>query len=298
MTRLNKHTVRTALAALTTLTTLAMGVGCSDSDPSSDTRTLTQSFAGLDVLGADFVYEGWIIVDGAPVSTGRFNVDADGNPTTAAPTMPAAMVDSATTFILTIEPAVGDDPAPSAVHVLAGDLSGGVASLTVAHGAALATDFASAEGQFILETPSSAAPEDYNQGIWWLVPGDAPSAGLTLPALADGWAYEGWVVGSDGPVSTGTFTVAAGADSDLAGATGGPDGDGPPFPGQDFITPAVSLLGQTAVISVEPVPDTSAAPFALKPLVLMDIQDVMAPTTQFMSNNAAATNPTGVAMFE
>ncbi len=99
MTRLNKNTVRTApaalsaLSALAVLATLAMGVGCSDSDPSSDTRTLTQSFSGLDVLGADFVYEGWIIVDGAPVSTGRFNVDADGNPTTAAPTMPAATVD-------------------------------------------------------------------------------------------------------------------------------------------------------------------------------------------------------------
>ena len=29
-------------------------------------------------LGEAAVYEGWIIVDGTPVTTGRFNIDADG----------------------------------------------------------------------------------------------------------------------------------------------------------------------------------------------------------------------------
>jgi hypothetical protein len=81
------------------------------------------------------------------------------------------------------------------------------------------------------------------------------------------------------------------ADSDGAGATSGPD-DAPPFPGQDFIDPPVSLLGFAAVISVEPEPDDSPAPFVLKPLVDMDIKDVAPGVLQMMENNAASA-PTG-----
>ena len=36
----------------------------------------------------------------------------------------SAVADAAATYILTIEPKVGDDPAPSAVHILAGDFAG------------------------------------------------------------------------------------------------------------------------------------------------------------------------------
>ena len=54
------------------------------------------------------------------------------------------------------------------------------------------------------------------------------------------------------------------------------------------------LIGLAAVISVEPDPDDSAAPFALKPLIDMDIEDVGAGTLQAMMNNAASA-PTGTA---
>ena len=101
------------------------------------------------------------------------------------------------------------------------------------------------------------------------------------------------MVGADGPISTGTFRTADGADSDMAGAYAGPD-DSPPFPGQDFIEPAMDLSsGFAAVISVEPVPDNSPAPFAIKPLMDMSIEDVMAPTTQSMANIASDTVPSG-----
>lgn len=290
----HSSSVATLVAAL-----CALALGCSDGGSGDDsTRALNLGFTGLEPLGADMVYEGWIIVDGAPVSTGRFSVDEDGNPDSNGAEIDAAMVDAAAAFVLTIEPAVGDDPGPSDIHILAGDLNGGVATLTVDHPAALATDFTAAAGQFILETPSSAAEDDSTQGIWWLVPGDTFEPGLALPALPAGWAYEGWVVGPDGPVSTGRFTDPSGADSDLAGPAGGPDGDGPPFPGQDFIDPAVDLVGHAAVISVEPQPDNSPAPFTLKPLVTMSISDVAPPATQSMQNNAAATNPAGTASFE
>ncbi len=67
-----------------------------------------------------------------------------------------------------------------------------------------------------------------------------------------------------------------------------------PLPGQDFIDPARVLTGGLAVISVEPVPDTSPAPFAIKPLVDMDIEDLSGHALQAMGNNAASA-PIGMA---
>ncbi|MFK7985435.1 MAG: hypothetical protein AB8I08_05350 [Sandaracinaceae bacterium] len=282
------------ITLIATILTLALG-GCASD---TATTTMTLGFAGLPELGADYEYEGWIMVDGAPESAGRFTVDADGNPSPATFEIDSAMADIATAYILTIEPTVGDDPAPSDVHILAGDISGGAASLSVDHMAAIGTDFSSATGEYILETPTSGSVmEDYNQGIWWLVPGESGmSAGLDLPALPAGWTYEGWVVGDDGPVSTGTFNAGDAADSDMAGATAGTDG-APPFPGQDFITPARTLTGGMAVISVEPVPDNSPMPFVLKPLVDTNVEDVMAPATQSMANMASMNNPSGSISF-
>jgi hypothetical protein len=169
----------------------------------------------------------------------------------------------------------------------------------VGHPAALGTDFADAAGEYILETPSSGdVADDYDQGIWWLVPGaDGMAPGLRLPALPAGWTYEGWVVGADGPVSTGTFDAADVADADGAGEAAGPDGS-PAFPGQDFVDPARLLTdGHAAVISVEPVPDDSPMPFAIKPLTDMTVESVMAPSTQAMSNTAADTVPSGSVAF-
>ena len=94
-------------------------------------------------------------------------------------------------------------------------------------------------------------------------------------------------------MSTGRFAQAAGADSDGSGPTAGPSGS-PPFPGQDFINPLVSLVGQQAVISIEPEPDDATGPFALKPLVDMNVEDVGPGVLQLMANNAAAF-PTGTA---
>lgn len=199
----------------------------------------------------------------------------------------------ATKFVLTIEPAVGDDPAPSAVHILAGDIVGSSISLSTSDPAAIGTDFADAAGDFILTTPTTANIDtDGGQGIWWLVPGATKAPSLAVPELPAGWVYEGWVVSADGPISTGRFSSPNGADSDGAGATSGSD-PAPPFPGQDFIDPALPLAGLTAVITVEPEPDTSASPFALKPLVTAQIADVLAPTMQVMVNESSATLPSG-----
>lgn len=277
---------------------LMMGCGGSDNDlPVNRITALTWTLDGLEPLGPGFVYEGWVVVDGVPESTGRFQVDEFGMPNVDAAPATAAMAARATAFVLTIEPDPDPDPGPAETKLLGGDFVNGVAQLRVSHGAALGSDFTAATGDFILATPTSADASDDNQGIWWLEP-VAGMASLDLPALPPGWAYEGWVVTGSGPLSTGRFTDPGMADSDMAGPAKGPDGDGPPFPGQDYVDPAMDLVGLTAVISVEPEPDDSPNPFVLKPLVASPILDVLAPAPQTMGNNAAATNPEGVAEFD
>ena len=269
----------------------AVAVWCGITPATSEPQ-LTLSFANLEDLGDDYVYEGWLITSEGPVSSGRFSLTgADDQPTFS---ISSAIAADSSLFVLTIEPRFGDDPGPADTHVLAGAFVGDTAALTVGHPAALGTDFDAAAGGYILETPTTAAvADDYRNGIWFVDP-QAGAASLTLPTLPAGWVYEGWVVSSDGPISTGRFASVTGADDDGAGPAAGPDG-APPFPGQDFIAPPRNLVDHTVVISVEPEPDNSAAPFALKPLVDMSAQDVGPGQLQDLGNNAGA-NPSGTAV--
>ena len=279
--------------------------GCKDDDTdevpqAATTKNLNLNFTGLEDLGPDYKYEGWIIVDGAPVSAGLFTVDATGTPSQTSFALPIADLDAATKYVLTIEPSPDSDPAPSKVHILAGAFSGTDATLTVGDDAALGTDFSTASGKYILATPTDGdMTTNEASGVWFLDPDTGPSAGLTIPTLPDGWAYEGWAVIDGMPVSTGTFTSAAGADASAPFSGMNP---APPFPGEDFLVNAPSgltfptnLSGATIVISVEPVPDNSTAPFLLKPIIHMVTDMAPTHTAIDMNNNSASTNPTGSA---
>ena len=115
------------------------------------------SFAGLENLGPGWAYEGWLIVDGAPVSTGAFTIDDSGTPSATIFAVHASDASKATAFVLTIEPSPDMEPAPSAVHLLGGDIVDGSADLSVGHAAALGNDFAGASGSYILSAPSGGA---------------------------------------------------------------------------------------------------------------------------------------------
>ena len=249
--------------------------GCEDgTSPGVD---LVLTFQGLEPLAGGFHYEGWAILASGPVSTGKFNVATGGGLVTPAGAAIAGgsfrtdmSLDGATAIVITIEPAGDTDRVPSTTKMLAGDLTGATASLGVAGAQALATDFATAAGSFILATPTDGPNTSEKSGVWFLRPGTPPTASLTLPTLPAGWRYEGWTVISGRPVTTGTFTTASGAD---AAAPFSGTQAGPPFPGEDYLRNAPSgltfptdLSGGMAVISVEPSPDDSAAPFTLKPL--------------------------------
>ena len=113
--------------------------GAPSSQKSKKTK-LNLSINGLEPLGHAAKYEGWLIVNGSPVSTGRFEVNANGGIAPSHFNVNESELSSAAMFVLTIEPNPDPDPAPSDVHILAGPFSGNSAQLTVAHPAALGND--------------------------------------------------------------------------------------------------------------------------------------------------------------
>lgn len=255
-----------------------LATSCSNDDDGPTTANLILNLAGLEDLGTDYVYEGWIIVNGSPVSTGTFS--SVTFPQTF--TVDATQLANATTFVLSVEPAVDTDPAPAATKILAGDFTGNSASVS-SNG--IVADFTSASGKYILATPTDNDDTNEASGVWFLDNTNAPPAvaGLELPELPDGWKYEGWAVIGSTPISTGTFTNVSAADDNAATSMfKGDAGNGPGYPGEDFlqnppagITFPTDLKGATIVISVEPSPDNSPAPFTLKPLAHIVPLDAM-----------------------
>ncbi len=245
---------------------------CNDDEATPNptpTGEITLNLTNIDDLGDDYVYEGWIIVDGNPVTTGTFTADADQNLSETTFSVDATQLEAATAFVLSIEPTVDTDPAPSDVKYLVGDFSGDEAAVNTS----IVGDFSAAAGKFIIAAPTTASMDDDLSGVWFLDNSSgSPVASLVLPTLGAGWAYEGWAVIGGQPVSTGIFT--AGDAADASSAFSGTDNPAPPFPGEDFINNApagltfpTELAETPIVISVEPVPDNNAAPFTMKPLI-------------------------------
>lgn len=262
---------------------------------------LDLSFDGLSPLGPDYRYEGWLIVDNMPVSTGKFNITPSGQMSPRVFNVDKDYIENATMFVLSIEPQPDNDPAPSSTKILGGVFSGGMADLSINHPAALATDFATSMGKYILATPTNGPNTNEKSGIWFLsLESESPMEGLDLPELPAGWIYEGWTVIEGMPVTTGTFMKTSEMVDNFDGYSS-QENPGPPFPGEDFLMNApggltfpTNISGGIAVISVEPYPDNGPEPFAIKPLVGMIPADAMDHKTYMMDLNAASF-PTGMA---
>lgn len=272
--------------------------GC-DKDNQPTDGNLKITIQGLADLGSAARYEGWLIIGGQPVSTGTFSVDANGMPDKSTFKVAEPGLANATAFVLTIEPFPDNNPLASNMHLVAGDFvnNGNTATVTVSHAAALGNNFTSSSGKFILATPTNGPATNEVSGIWFLsLASGSPAKGLTLPALPAGWKYEGWVVINSQPVTSGRFTNVALADE--SAMFSGPL-MGPPFPGEDYLVNApagltfpADLRGGTAVISIEPDPDNSPAPFLLKPLTGSIPANAMDHTDLMMQQNLGSF-PTG-----
>lgn len=272
---------------------LAVGIlasSCSNDDDNEGPSfsNLTLNLSGLENLGSDYVYEGWLIVNGSPVSTGVFTVNDSGVLSQSSFPVLQEVADAATTFVLSIEPFNDPNPAPADTKLLAGDFSGNSAAVSTG----IVGDFSSAAGAFFLRTPTDETGTNNGNdqyGVWFGTPGMPPTPNFTLPTLPAGWAYEGWVVGENGPITTGTFSAFDTVDDfdDFSETMQ----SGPPVPGEDFFLNApagetfpLDVRGRTVVISVEPVPDNSPAPFVMKPLVGTAGQETAPSTHDFGVN--------------
>lgn len=237
------------------------------------TQKINLNITGLEDLGSNFRYEGWLIVGGTPITTGVFSVNASGAISQTAFDIDKAQLAAATDFVLTIEPFPDGNPAPTATHILAGSFTANTANISIGDAKALGSNFGAATGKYILATPTDGPATNEKSGLWFIDLGTGtPMKGLNLPTLPAGWVYEGWAVIGGKPISSGRFTNPMAADfsapfsSTMAAA--------PPFPGEDYLMNApagftfpTNLSGGMAVISIEPEPDNSPAPFTLKPLV-------------------------------
>ena len=267
------------------LSVLVIGILASSCSPnehnSPKTTSLNLNLDGLEALGDNYVYEGWIIVNGSPISTGRFSSVVFPQPFI----VDATQLKAATKFVLSIEPANDPDLGPADTKILAGDFSGETASV---NSNGIVADFSSVWGKYILATPTDNDDTNEASGVWFLDNSSGSAvAGLGLPTLSPGWKYEGWAVINGVPVSTGTFTDVAMADDNAESSIfKGNIGNGPGYPGEDYLQNApdgvmfpTDLKGKTIVISVEPSPDNSASPFTLKPLAHVVPDDAMNHTT-------------------
>ncbi len=280
---------------------------CNNDDDAGNVITesnLTLNLSGLEDLGEGYLYEGWVIVNGVPVSTGTFSVNASGELSNTTFSLNTEVLNAATAFVLSIEPNPDPNPLPADTKLLSGDFGDGNTA-TLGLGPIGEGDFSEASGSFFLRTPTDEAPETANNmndqyGVWFGTPGMPPAASLSLPALNAGWKYEGWVVSEGVPVSTGTFVAGDRADDNVGAADGFSEtaSNGPQLPGEDFfrnvpsgVTFPLDVREKTVVISVEPDPDNSAAPFSLKPLVGTAGTDTAPVSYDFSVNQASF--PTG-----
>lgn len=271
---------------------------CSDANNDNieqSTSELTLEFLRLEDLGPDFLYEGWVIVDDAPISTGTFSVDLTGVASQSKFTVDSQTLNKATKFVISIEPSPDSSPLPSNTKIFTGDFNGNVAILNTG----TIASFVDVSGKYIVAAPTGTGTEDEKySGIWFLDNSSGSAvAGLELPVLMEGWKYEGWVAAEGKLLSTGTFVSTSGSDEAAPFSGANP---GPAYPGEDFLENPPEglqfpedLRGRFVVISVEPFPDNSPKQFTLKPLFARIPND--AAGVQQLGINIVTSFPTGSA---
>ena len=223
-------------------------------------------------------YELWAVFGNQQFSLGKFD---SGNDLKFDSQMDLSKADS---VIVTIEPEGDANTAPGIAY-LSGEMENGKANLS------FGASFIFANGTFLLLSATPTGPSGGEvSGLWFMSASEPREPGLSLPALPEGWVYEGWAVYKGTALSTGRFSSATGADSSnyYSGT-----GTAPQFPGEDFLKngpaglpfPARLTDGSTkVVISVEPdmegTDPTGPGPFIIKPL-MAEIEDDFLPGNDY-----------------
>jgi hypothetical protein len=246
-------------------------------------------------------YEGYALVGGQAVSTGKFIVDGTAVPArvlspdrgrdygtvdsaTFGPSITGLgqdfpFIEDATAFFITVEPPGDRDRVPSGCAVMGGLVLGKRADLDAIGllplGGPGIGALAGSTGAATLLAATGAPAQDAS-GAWFVVPdgGGGFLPALTLPLPGGAWTYEAWVEAPVGLLSLGRFRAVDSYDFD-AQSTGvrGSSSIGLFAPGQDFAiaeqrgAAAMTDLaagGWRVEITVEPVRDNTQGPFPLR----------------------------------
>ncbi|MFN0150287.1 MAG: hypothetical protein ACKVU1_06185 [bacterium] len=231
--------------------------------------------------------------DGVNLSIGKFRLDTGGDivDLSGAPitsfTAGGDLLLSLRIFI-TVETEGDSDAIPSRSIMLSGAVADSFATLKPDTAVTNAIyDLSTLGGAYFLNTFTTADDTtDFDSGIWFYKESRSEEIGdsttLALPVLRDGWVFEGWVarISTGEAYSTGRFLSTFDSDHDLAGATAGPDGidinqdgrgDGPLFPGQEFVRVSGGIPGLLDLdggdfrvfVTIEPGLDNDPGPFIL-----------------------------------
>lgn len=201
-------------------------------------------------------YEGWAIFANERISTGKFNVNADGalQSITGAAILAFPLtrdIATAERIVITIEPEGDRDSVPSGVVFLEGALARGRAQLVFP----LVRE--PLAGAVTMMTPTDGDSSNEAAGAWFYDARTRDST-LRLPDLPPGWVFEGWVGTQGLTFSMGRFTRAVGGD---AAASFSGTRPGLPTPGEDLVArlpgavrPPINLAdgASTIAISLEP----------------------------------------------
>lgn len=283
--------IKRTLTGMAMIAMLSLAIVSCSKDDGPARSEITLEIVGLETLTSGARYEGWLIVDGEPKSTGKFTSTSSSQTFSAV----ATDVENATAFELTVEPPNDSDSGPSASKLLSGTFVGNTAAVSINTSIA---DLTGISGRFVLATPTDdnnnpIANDEF--GIWFEDPSGIQSvAGLSLPTLASGWKYEGWVMLNGTPVTTGTFSDENAAD-DASPYSG--NATAPNYPGEDFLNSAPvgltfpqdgDVRGNAVMVTIEPSPDyDQSTPFFLQPLTGTAGQDV-SPAVNDLTANANA----------
>ena len=212
-------------------------------------------------------YELWVIEGKQKLSGGKFNVAANGK--VAGRLSSSIDPAGADMLAVTIEPKGDRNKVPSGTVILAGKPSSTGARLS------FPINLSRIAGTYLLATPTDDDDSNETAGIWFLTP--AMKASLNVPTAPAGWAWEGWGVTQETPLTSGRFSKPTGADR--SAPFSGPKG-GPPFPGEDFVqrlpggvSAPVDLADGSSMVVLTLEPDlrgkdpTGPGPFSIKPLV-------------------------------
>lgn len=214
--------------------------GCSDDDLSTSNSpdegsTVTISIENLPAISESAQYQAWFF--GENVSVGKIGIltpDANGK-VDAVYNVKLSEMKKAKYILVTVEAKLHDTliKTPSALRLLAGTIGVNNAPLTADHDLAKKLNFSEVSGKYMLYTPTDNVQDNEKSGVWFVqMINNQTAAGLVLPEVPAGCAYQGWITVGGNTLSTGQFTTVDGADLEdpYSGTLAAPA-----FPGEDFI---------------------------------------------------------------